>query len=102
LLYNIFYPNPALTGQENNQMQRVIDAFEAHIDQLIATSVEQILAARHPFYSRLPAAALQKAVDGAFQAVLRDLKNGTNRIYDRRQPAARPAGRDPERCHQRI
>jgi rsbT co-antagonist protein RsbR len=82
LLYNIPYPPiQTLTGQENHQMQRVIEAFEAHIDQLIATSVERLLASQHPFYSRLPAAALQKAVAGAFQAVLRDLKSGTDNQF---------------------
>ncbi|HYF65094.1 MAG TPA: STAS domain-containing protein [Herpetosiphonaceae bacterium] len=58
-------------------MQPVIDAFETHLGELIDRSVERVLASRHPFYSRLPADVLNKAVGGAFQAVLRDLKQGT-------------------------
>lgn len=58
-------------------MQRVIDAFEGHMDRLVSRSVEQLLASRHPFYSRLPQSVLEKAVGGAFQAVLRDLRQGT-------------------------
>src|SRR5215213_3583237 len=64
-------------------MQRVIDAFEQNLGGLITTSVARVLAAKHPFYSLLPAAVLQQAVGGAFQAVLSDLKAGTTTQFAR-------------------
>jgi rsbT co-antagonist protein RsbR len=62
-------------------MQRVIDVFEHNLDQLITTAVARVHAAKHPFYSALPAAILGKAVGGAFQAVLADLKAGTTNQF---------------------
>ncbi|HEY1011435.1 MAG TPA: STAS domain-containing protein [Herpetosiphonaceae bacterium] len=62
-------------------MQRIVEAFEQHLDNLIPTAVERVLGSRHPFYSRLPAAVLQQAVGGAFRAVLADLRQGTDTTF---------------------
>jgi len=62
-------------------MQPVISAFEQHINQLIDTAADRILTSQHPFYARLPRAALRAGIGGAFQAVLNDLRHNTNSAF---------------------
>lgn len=57
-------------------MQRVIDAFNAHLDANVATSAQRIREAGIPFYMALPLAALHGLLKRAFLAAAEDLAAG--------------------------
>jgi rsbT co-antagonist protein RsbR len=64
-------------------MDRVIEAFEQHLDSVVGQSIEQIILSGHPFYSKLPQAILQGAVGNAFKSVLVDLRQGSDTNFAR-------------------
>ncbi len=62
-------------------MERVIKAFQAHLDRHVETAIDQVLAAGISVYAGLPRDVLRGLVGRSFKTVIEDLEAGTTTAY---------------------